>query len=253
MPSSALGFDPQRRRAQERDLSCVFSNRSLAVCRSCPFVHIPKPEKISPRMSGEANPSHVFHRFPTDDSRVIPVVPCISDAGEAGVASEAAGVAVEASAGAEAVAAESTPPQPPLLEKCVLSQEWVTALVQEMSASADVADAHTRATRVLQAFEAAVRGAVASDGAGAAGADAKAMAENLAKENLILKRAVAIQNARQQEHGQLQQQVAELQRACATYQQELLQAQRTNYSLGLHLKEAMSPSPSTFNRNPDVF
>ena len=43
----------------------------------------------------------------------------------------------------------------------VLSREWVAALVQEMSASSDVSDAHERATRVLQAFEAAVRSAVA--------------------------------------------------------------------------------------------
>jgi hypothetical protein len=43
------------------------------------------------------------------------------------------------------------------------------------------------------------------------------------------------------------------QRACAQYQEQLQQLQRQNYSLGLHLKEAMSPSPSHFNRNPDVF
>lgn len=140
-----------------------------------------------------------------------------------------------------------------------MSQEWVTALVQEMSSSANVPDAHVRATRVLQAFEAAVRGAVAGGGGGAGdaggegGSAAKAHADNLARENVILKRAVAIQNARQQDHGQLQLQVAELQRVCAQYQHQLQQAQRQNYSLSLHLKEAMSPSPGSFNRNPDVF
>ena len=144
----------------------------------------------------------------------------------------------------------------------------MAALVQEMSASTDVPDAHNRATRVLQAFEVAVRGAVAGggvDGVGGAGggdgggagvsaeAAARVNAENLARENVILKRAVAIQNARQQEHGQLQQQVVELQRACAQYQEQLQQAQRQNYSLSLHLKEAMSPSPGNGFRNPDVY
>jgi hypothetical protein len=145
----------------------------------------------------------------------------------------------------------------------VLSQEWVTALVQEMSAAANVPDAHNRATRVLQAFETAVRGSGggrdASGGGGAGetgmGPTAKAHAENLARENVILKRAVTIQNARQQEQAQVsQQQISQLQRTCAQYQEQLQQVQRQNYSLGLHLKEAMSPSPSNFNnRNPDVF
>ena len=74
----------------------------------------------------------------------------------------------------------------------------------------------------------------------------------LAEENLILKRAVAIQNARQQESGELQWQILELQRACAGYQEQLQQAQRQNYSLGVHLKEALSPQVPSHN-NRDVF
>ena len=74
----------------------------------------------------------------------------------------------------------------------------------------------------------------------------------LAEENLILKRAVAIQNARQQESGELQRQILELQRACAGYQEQLQQAQRQNYSLGVHLKEALSPQVPSHN-NRDVF
>ena len=51
----------------------------------------------------------------------------------------------------------------------VLSGEWVGALVNEMSASADVPDAHERGTRVLRAFETAVRNAVARAAEGGAG------------------------------------------------------------------------------------
>ena len=131
-----------------------------------------------------------------------------------------------------------------------LSRDWVAALVQEMQSSTDVDDAHARATRVMQAFEAAVRGAVAAgDQEDQEGTKRVA---RLAEENLILKRAVAIQNARQQEHGELQRQLLELQRACAGYQEQLQAAQRQNYSLGVHLKEALSPQVPS-HRSPDVF
>ena len=144
----------------------------------------------------------------------------------------------------------------------VLSREWVAALVQEMSASSDVSDAHERATRVLQAFEAAVRSAVAgaeARGAGAGGGDAaEQRAAGLARENLILKRAVAIQNARHQEHARAEEQIVALQRACAQYQEQLQASERQNYSLGLHLQEALggaASSPGLFGerRPPDVF
>ena len=137
-----------------------------------------------------------------------------------------------------------------------LSRDWVAALVQEMQSAADVDDAHARATRVMQAFEAAVRGAVAAEGeegaGGAEGARRRTQLARLAEENLILKRAVAIQNARQQENGELQRQLLELQRACAGYQEQLQAARRENYSLGVHLKEALSPNVPS-HRNPDVF
>lgn len=137
-----------------------------------------------------------------------------------------------------------------------LSRDWVAALVQEMQSAADVDDAHARATRVMQAFEAAVRGAVAAEGeegaGGTEGARRRTQLARLAEENLILKRAVAIQNARQQENGELQRQLLELQRACAGYQEQLQAARRENYSLGVHLKEALSPNVPS-HRNPDVF
>jgi seryl-tRNA synthetase len=111
----------------------------------------------------------------------------------------------------------------------------------------------------MQAFEAAVRGAVVAEEDVADGVAMQNGSEGrkrrlarLAEENLILKRAVAIQNARQQESGELQRQILELQRACAGYQEQLQQAQRQNYSLGVHLKEALSPQVPSHN-NRDVF
>jgi len=137
--------------------------------------------------------------------------------------------------------------------------------VREMGASSDVPDAHARAERVLQAFEATVRGSVAGadrGGAGAGGEDGAGAASGgdpntLARENVILKRAVAIQNARQQEHEATRHQIVELQRAVLSYQERLQNAERQNYSLGVHLKEAMGARGGghggVFDRNPDVF
>merc|ERR1719265_2583556 len=114
------------------------------------------------------------------------------------------------------------------LAPAALYKDWVRAFVQEMQSSADVDDAHARATRVMQAFEAAVRGAVVAEEDVADGVAMQNGSEGrkrrlvrLAEENLILKRAVAIQNARQQESGELQRQILELQRACAGYQEQL--------------------------------
>ena len=139
-----------------------------------------------------------------------------------------------------------------------VSREWVSALVREMSASSDVPDAHARAERVLQAFEATVRGtALASSDAGLrSGGSASLDAETLAKENVILKRAVAIQSSRQQEHESTRNQMVELQKLLVQYQERLQNAERQNYSLGIHLKEAMGNhqnSPGMFDRNRDVF
>ena len=142
-----------------------------------------------------------------------------------------------------------------------------------MGAASDVPDAHARAERVLQAFEATVRESVAADAArggatGATGADTHGAGGGLgsaggapggepavlARENVILKRAVAIQNARQQEHEATRHQMVELQRAVLSYQERLQNAERQNYSLGVHLKEALGArSPGVFDRNPDVF
>ena len=136
----------------------------------------------------------------------------------------------------------------------VVSREWVGALVQEMSAATDVPDAHERATRVLQAFEASVRSAVAGESAAAGGGGDAARGRRSWREKISSEARRGDQNARQQEHGQTQQQVVALQRLCAQYQEQLQAAERQNYSLGLHLKEAIgTPSPGVFDRNRDVF
>jgi hypothetical protein len=203
-------------------------------------------------------------RGPADDAsdaREAPpssAAPPVSEA-DRGAALSAAEAEARAAAEASAASARLADAAP-----TTLSEEWVSALVREMSASSDVPDAHARAERVLQAFEATVRGSVAAGGlgpgAGGAGGGAHPGAaaagdpNTLARENVILKRAVAIQNARQQEHEATRHQMVELQRLVLSYQERLQNAEQTNYSLGVHLKEAMGArSPGVFDRNPDVF
>tara|TARA_B100001758_G_C18397904_1_gene607113 strand:- start:1308 stop:2342 length:1035 start_codon:yes stop_codon:yes gene_type:complete len=132
----------------------------------------------------------------------------------------------------------------------VLTMEWVNAVVSEMGASVDMADAQTRASRVLQMFEGAVRQRCAEF------TDySKVM--KMKRENALLKRAVAIQNSRMQELAPLQARVRELEAACAQYDDQLKAAERQNYSLSVNLRLAMAEqSQSPFgegSRNHDVF
>ena len=121
-----------------------------------------------------------------------------------------------------------------------------------MSASSDLSDARARAARLLSAFEAAVHG-----GAGGAGGEADALRGALdaaLRDNAILKRAVAIQNARQQEAAAAAEaQVAELRAALAAQGSQLAAAQLSAYSLSVHLREALAGQEQRTQRNPDVY
>ena len=99
-------------------------------------------------------------------------------------------------------------------------------------------------------------------GAGGAGGDADALRGALdaaLRDNVILKRAVAIQNARQQEAAAAAEaQVAELRAALAAQGSQLAAAQLSAYSLSVHLREALGGkeqqrSQAHQPRNPDVF
>jgi hypothetical protein len=129
----------------------------------------------------------------------------------------------------------------------VLTVEWVNAIVNEMGASVDMADAQNRASRVLQTFEGAVRQRCAefSD-------YSKIM--KMKRENALLKRAVAIQNSRMQDLAPLQARVRELEATVAQYDEQLQAVQRQNYSLSVNLRLAMDQSPlGGPSRNHDVF
>lgn len=174
-------------------------------------------------------------------------VPPVTDQATAALASAEAAARLASAASANGRTSVSAAQAP-----TTLTREWIEALVSEMTGASDVADAHVRAERVLTAFEATVtQNTIARGGAGGGTGLA---GETLVKENLILKRAVAIQNQRLEEQEGVKHQVAELQRVVLSYQERLQNVERQNYSLGVHLKQAMGvESPGMFNRNPDVF
>jgi hypothetical protein len=118
--------------------------------------------------------------------------------------------------------------------------EWVSALVREMQSASSVNDAEHRATNVLRAFEESTL------------EQAEIEIKRIRKQNELLKRAVTIQNARLKQSGDaqtLKRQVAELQSMCQSYEEQLATAQRNNYSLGVHLREAMMNNTNGNNRN----
>ena len=129
-----------------------------------------------------------------------------------------------------------------------------------MAASTDLNDARGRAARLLSAFETAVRssggGAGGASGGGGGGGDdggARAALDGALRENAILKRAVAIQNARAQEaSAAADAQVATLRGELAQHAAALAAAQLNAYSLSMHLREALSQTLPA-GRNPDVF
>ena len=132
------------------------------------------------------------------------------------------------------------------------SPEWVDGLVSEMSAAADLDDAKRRAARVLQTFATAV----ASAGGDAENARLCTQIDDLARENSILKRAVATLHNRHHEMFKEAGQVGDLKRLVAHQQEQLKQAEISNYTLQMHLRQAADGGGGGEKHNrrgPDVF
>ncbi|KAF8068413.1 hypothetical protein HT031_002102 [Scenedesmus sp. PABB004] len=128
------------------------------------------------------------------------------------------------------------------------AEQWVDALVQEMAAAQDFADARGRAGKMLQAFEAFVSARAKDAPGGGAGRLDEAL-----RENAILKRAVQIQNAKLQEAAAKDQELSGLKQVLGQYQERLRHLELSNYSLALHLQKATDDRSATANRPPDVF
>jgi len=147
--------------------------------------------------------------------------------------------------------AAEAPPEPhpaaskPLEETTPESgEEWIDAVVGQMAAARDMADARARARTFLEAFERQCRSRCESEGS-----EAKAKLEH---DNQILKRAVAIQHARANEMQANAEEAQHLRKMCAELQEQLKQAELNNYSLSMHLRQAIDHAPLPDHRHPDV-
>mmetsp|Transcript_13226 Transcript_13226/g.25298 ORF Transcript_13226/g.25298 Transcript_13226/m.25298 type:complete len:291 (-) Transcript_13226:629-1501(-) len=135
-----------------------------------------------------------------------------------------------------------------------LANVYANSIVQEMAGASDIADAHTKAERVLQAFAGEVTHRV-SAAAAVENEGLKNHIQALARDNTILKRAVAIQNQRQQEYTTREAEVVQLQQTVVQYQEQLRHAELHNYALSMHLRQAAggaSQSGGVGGRNPDI-
>ncbi|GAQ82622.1 hypothetical protein KFL_001180010 [Klebsormidium nitens] len=133
--------------------------------------------------------------------------------------------------------------------------EWVELVVAEMAAAASMDDARARGAKVLGEFEALVRQR-AESGAEAACRENAALKEHVAalsKDNHILKRAVQMLNARQQEAEERGKELAAARQALQQYQEQLRTLEVSNYALSLHLRKAQEQNSMPGRFHPDVF
>ncbi|XP_075523423.1 uncharacterized protein LOC142556077 [Primulina tabacum] len=133
---------------------------------------------------------------------------------------------------------------------------WVDFFVREMISSTSIDDARIRAARVLESLEKSI--------SGRAGVEAaqnflkenmilKEQIEALLRENVILKRAVAIQHERQKEHDERNQEVQQLKLLVTQYQEQLRTLEVNNYALKLHLRQAEQSNSIPGHFHPDIF
>lgn len=161
-----------------------------------------------------------------------------------------------ANCGDGARAAEQQGQQQPVGPVGVDLSPWVETVLQQMAEATNMDEARHRASSVVHALVGAV---VESLGAKKHGDDEveqlRAQAAELAKDNHILKRAVAIQNGRLQELAAKDGELAGMRQLCAQYQEKLHALELSNYSLALHLKQATSSADAQAHchRHPDVF
>ena len=185
--------------------------------------------------------------FPMVDDQTIRGV---FDACKGDIDSAVARLSALALASTAARTAPPSPPSPPrapepepaaTIETARSPDDWVGAFVAEMARSSDIPDARQRAARALRAFEQFVSARSARQ--------ADQRADRLERENLVLKRAVAVQ-ARRLEATDGEK--AALERTVSAQAERLRRAERTNYALSVHLHRA-SPGGMPDNRPPDVY
>jgi len=129
----------------------------------------------------------------------------------------------------------------------IVKQEWVDALVDQMSVAKNLDDAKERATHVLQS-------ALVNSHQ-----ELMEHADAVQKENAILKRAVGIQNTKIHDLVEERKNIEQVMSEVHQLKDKCHALEMHNYSLQLHLKQATSSqqdgcrTPGGGPSNPDVF
>lgn len=133
--------------------------------------------------------------------------------------------------------------------------KWVELLVSQMMNAGDLESARARAMHTLEAFEKTVisrTSAVMEENQKEIGA-LKEQNRGLMHDNQILKRAVAIQHERQQDHEGRALELQQVKQLLSQYQEQVRTLELNNYSLTLHLRQAQEGSSMPGRFHPDVF
>eukprot|EP00899_Mesostigma_viride_P010255 jgi/Mesvir1/19230/Mv11534-RA.1 len=133
--------------------------------------------------------------------------------------------------------------------------KWVELLMQEMAAAGGMDDARARATKILLGFGAVIqqKGAEECARLQMEKAEMKLSMDQLVHDSSILKRAVQIQNQRVQELQSHERELVQLREAVAHFQEQLKAAEKSNYALSVHLRQAQQASLLPRHFHPDVF
>ncbi|KAI4379488.1 hypothetical protein MLD38_005778 [Melastoma candidum] len=81
----------------------------------------------------------------------------------------------------------------------------------------------------------------------------KQQLEALIHENTILKRAVTIQHERQKDYDEKAQELGHLKQLISQYQEQLRALEVNNYTLTMHLRQALQSNSTPGRFNPDIF
>ncbi|XP_061350752.1 uncharacterized protein LOC133295883 isoform X3 [Gastrolobium bilobum] len=134
--------------------------------------------------------------------------------------------------------------------------EWVELFVKEMMNSSNMDDAKARASRVLEVLEKSICERASAEtemNFHQENMMLKEQVEALIQENIILKRAVCIQNERLKESEDRKEESKHLKQLVSQYQERLRTLEVNNYALTMHLKQAEQSSSIPGRFHPDVF
>ncbi|KAL3819186.1 hypothetical protein ACJIZ3_005091 [Penstemon smallii] len=134
--------------------------------------------------------------------------------------------------------------------------EWVELFVREMMNATSIDDAKSRAASILENLEKSISAHASAEATQTLHKEnvmLKEQIEVLLQENVILKRAVAIQHERQREHDDRNQEVQQLKQMVSQYQEQMRTLEVNNYALTLHLCQAQQNKSLPGSFHPDVF